>query len=132
MCKAGQGTILSRSDPDQSIEQIVVIRDTPVVPVGTPSCIQKAMKKRRPAGPACAVARRKALPPDPAAAAADGLRTSKVQTLDMNWILCSRSKCPPVMGGVLVYKDTSHLTPLFASTLAPFLLQRMDRLPRPV
>jgi hypothetical protein len=28
-----------------------------------------------------------------------------------------------VVGGVLVYKDENHLTPLFARTLGPYLLR---------
>jgi hypothetical protein len=35
--------------------------------------------------------------------------------------LCAGSRCPPVVSGVVVYADDSHLTGTFSTLLAPFL-----------
>ena len=36
--------------------------------------------------------------------------------------------CFPVIGGVLVRKDTDHLTQRFAATLGPILLRKLNAL----
>ena len=36
-------------------------------------------------------------------------------------ILCPRRRCPSVMGHVLVYRNTYHMTATFARTLSPWL-----------
>jgi hypothetical protein len=51
-----------------------------------------------------------------------------VHLIDLNSHICSRRMCFPVVGGVLVHKDTTHLTSLFAGTLGPFLLKHVSRL----
>ena len=51
-----------------------------------------------------------------------------MQVLDLTPHMCSTKLCYPVVGGVLVYKDKTHFTPLFAGTLGPFLLQRISRM----
>ena len=42
--------------------------------------------------------------------------------------MCDRRRCFPVVGGVLVHKDGSHLTTPFATSLGPFLLRSVERL----
>lgn len=50
--------------------------------------------------------------------AARGLRASA--TIDLTSAICPQ-ECPAVIGGVLIYRDTHHLTATYARTLAPFL-----------
>jgi hypothetical protein len=78
-------------------------------------------------GPACAVPRREVLDRDPAAVAARRLDSSRVRELDMTRFFCGRATCEPVIGGVLVYKDATHLTGLYARTLGPYLADLIDR-----
>ena len=65
---------------------------------------------------------------DRAAIAARRRGSPRVHLIDLTPFMCSPRLCFPVIGGVLVYKDKTHMTPLFAATLGPFLLQRVDRL----
>jgi hypothetical protein len=51
-----------------------------------------------------------------------------VHLVDLTQFMCSPRLCYPVVGGVLVHKDVTHLTPLFASTLGPFVLQSINRM----
>jgi hypothetical protein len=106
-----------------SVERIVVIRDSPEARYDTLTCVGRALARRVPAGPACAVPRRAALLADPAAAAAEQLGSGRVRSVDLTSFFCGPSRCFPVVGGVLVYKDENHLTPLFAQTLGPYLLR---------
>jgi hypothetical protein len=43
----------------------------------------------------------------------------------MNSLICGRVKCPAVVGNVLVYQDSHHLTSTYALTTAPYLETRL-------
>jgi hypothetical protein len=103
-----------------SVTHAYVLRDTPEIRVSTLACVDRARARRRDAGKSCAVAKKSAILPDPAAAAAQQLG-GRFAVLDLNSFFCDASRCYPVIGGVLVYKDITHLTPQFAETLAPYL-----------
>lgn len=45
-----------------------------------------------------------------------------VHFADLTDSLCDRSACPPVIGNVVVYSDSSHLTATYSRSLAPALL----------
>jgi hypothetical protein len=111
----------------RSVEQVVVIRDTPKAEAGTASCVQEALRRRRPAGGACALSRSRVLDADPAAVAAARTGAARVHGVDLTRFICDRRRCFPVVGGALVYKDQHHLTTVFAETLAPFLQRALDR-----
>jgi peptidoglycan/LPS O-acetylase OafA/YrhL len=111
-----------------SIERVVVLRDTPTMPGTTPTCVQQAISGRRSAAESCAAQRRLALPPDPAEAAARAA-DDRVRALDLSRWFCDERRCPPVVGGALVYKDVeSHITDVYAATLAPFLRREVAAL----
>jgi SGNH domain-containing protein len=114
-----------------TVKRLVVIRDTPKDPETTVGCIERAMARRRPAGQACAVPRRKALVRDPAVVAAARMHSPRVQAIDLTHFFCDRRRCFPVVGAALVHKDTHHLTVVFVRTLGPYLLRAFDRLPVP-
>jgi hypothetical protein len=106
-----------------SVRQIVVIRDSPEARYDTLTCVARAHARHVPAGRACAIPRPDALPADPAVAAAKQLGSPRVRSVDLTKFFCGPRRCFPVVGGVLVYKDENHLTPLFARTLGPYLLR---------
>jgi hypothetical protein len=111
----------------RSVKHIVVIRDTPEMLPGTLACVSRAMRRRRPPGPACAVPREVALHADPQATAAARLGPSRAGIVDLTDFFCERQSCYPVVGGVLAYRDLTHLTPTWARTLWPFLLPEVRR-----
>ena len=49
----------------------------------------------------------------------------RVPLIDMNSLICGRTKCPPIVGNVLVYQDSHHLTSTYALTTAPYLEKRL-------
>ena len=53
--------------------------------------------------------------------AAGGRATS----IDLTDYYCTDTVCPAIIGGVLVYRDTSHVTNTWAKSLAPYLGERM-------
>jgi hypothetical protein len=114
----------------RTVTHIVVIRDNPWSTFGTPDCLRRAKARRLQPGPACAVARSRVLLPDPAATAATGLHSPRVEVADLTRFMCEPLVCLPVVGGALVNKDATHLTTEFATTLGPYLLRRVDHLMR--
>jgi peptidoglycan/LPS O-acetylase OafA/YrhL len=113
-----------------SVKDVIVLRDNPRTPRRTAGCITRAIAARRSAGRVCAVSRRAALPADPAVEAARRAHMRRVHTIDLTRYFCTARLCPPVIGGVLVYKDTSHVTQVYARTLGPYMLRAVTRLKR--
>ncbi|HWI08448.1 MAG TPA: SGNH hydrolase domain-containing protein [Solirubrobacteraceae bacterium] len=123
-----QGYIRAWRMLPKTVRQIIVLRDTPFSTDNSPLCVERAMRERRRTDIACAVSRRKALRRDRAAIAARRDRSGRVHLVDLTHFMCSPRLCFPVVGGVLVHKDATHITSLFAGTLGPFLLKRVSRL----
>ena len=69
-----------------------------------------------------------AIKKDPALEAVRRLHSSRYLAIDMTSFFCSARFCPPVIGGVLVYKDLTHITSEYAKTLAPYLEREIRRL----
>jgi peptidoglycan/LPS O-acetylase OafA/YrhL len=114
-----------------SVEHVVIIRDSPTMPGTTLACVERAINDHRNPNARCSAPRRNALPPDPAAAAAAREHSPRVQAIDLSQFFCDGRRCPPVVGGALVYKDySSHLTDVYATTLGPFMARRLDALMR--
>ena len=65
--------------------------------------------------------------PDTAAAAALQLSRPNVGVVDLTKIYCDSKLCYPVIGGLLVTSDKSHLTPIFNGTLVPYVLDALNR-----
>jgi hypothetical protein len=111
-----------------SVKRIIVIRDPPHNLNSTLGCVERAIRRRKRPGPACARPRSRALEPDAAITAAHRARSPRVRTIDLTKFMCDATRCYPVVGGVLVHKDKGHLTRTFSSTLGPYLLRRINAL----
>jgi hypothetical protein len=112
----------------ESVTHIIVLRDTPKAPVGTPQCIDRAIAQHRPAGAACRMPRREVMDPDAAAVAATRMRSPRVQLIDLSRYFCDSRWCYPVIGGALVQKDWNHLSSVFMSSLGPYLQRQLSAL----
>jgi peptidoglycan/LPS O-acetylase OafA/YrhL len=96
--------------------KVFAIRDTPYMPFDVPDCLA-----RRGATVAkCSTTRSLALKPvDPLATAA--ARDNAATLVDMNDYICTSDTCEAVVGNILVYQDSNHLTATYARSLAPML-----------
>ena len=95
--------------------QIVVFQDTPRAPDGALACLARPDVDVS----ECSLSREAAFPsPDLMAAAAAGGRAT---VLDFNRYLCDSRWCDTAIGGVIVYRDTHHLTATYSRTLAPYV-----------
>ncbi|WP_297004652.1 acyltransferase family protein [uncultured Corynebacterium sp.] len=71
----------------------------------------------------CGVDRAEAMSPvNPAIEAYAGL---DVTDIDITNAVCTETRCPGVVGNVLVYRDAQHFTNLFAAQLAPEIYRQM-------
>jgi hypothetical protein len=111
-----------------TVRNIIVIRDNPRMQADTGPCIDAAHRAKQPAGPACARKRSTSLPTDPPSTAARRMGSKRIHVIDLSKYFCDASLCYPVVGGVLVYKDLTHITSTYGSTLAPYLEREVRRL----
>jgi peptidoglycan/LPS O-acetylase OafA/YrhL len=93
---------------------VVVIRDTPLMARDPLECL---------AGPGpCSLARSEAMAgPDPLAEAA----SREAHVIDMTDAICGQERCDYLVGNVLVWRDTHHLTATYARSMAPLLGERL-------
>ena len=63
---------------------------------------------------------------DPLADAVRSLDDPHARVVDMTDVLCPLSRCRAVIGGVVTYFDTEHLTATFVHTATPILAERID------
>jgi peptidoglycan/LPS O-acetylase OafA/YrhL len=111
-----------------SVQHIVVIHDTPKMHADTLACLERVIAKHQRAARRCTVPRAHAMQRDPAVVAAARMRSPRIQSVDLTRFFCDKRLCYPVIGGALVYKNIDHLTDVYAATLGPFLLRRVDQL----
>ena len=95
--------------------------DNPVMPGGTLRCVEQngldAARK-------CAAPRARAVEVKSMQRAVSA--TPGAHLLDLTDLYCEPDVCRPVVGNVVVYRDTGHLTAAYAKTLAPFLSEQIS------
>ncbi|MDZ5660154.1 acyltransferase family protein [Nocardioides sp. S-58] len=58
---------------------------------------------------------------DPLTTAAEGSDSPLVHRVDLNDHICTDTRCPAILGGIITYADFNHLSATFSRTLAPYL-----------
>ncbi len=111
----------------RSVRRVIVIRDTPKVGDRSGPCVTRAFRDRKNLASVCARPRSDSVPTDPQALAARRSNRKGVRLIDMTDYFCGSRYCMPVVGGVLVHKDTEHMNDIFSETLGPYLLRRIDK-----
>ncbi|AHW62686.1 Putative membrane protein [Corynebacterium glyciniphilum AJ 3170] len=99
------------------------VRDTPWLMTGPGAQLDARVCIAEERDGDCGVAQDDALlPANPALSALDGLDVTHV---DLTPAVCHDGRCPGVVGNVLVYRDTQHLTDRFSELLAPEISRQM-------
>jgi hypothetical protein len=106
---------------------VVGIRDTPAP--GNPA-IPTCLGEHPNDYSQCDRLRASVFPEDPIVSAIGRLHDPKVTLVNLNQYICPprMHKCPAVIGKMIVYFDNSHLTGLFASSLAPYLKRQLPKI----
>ncbi|MGH3261331.1 MAG: acyltransferase family protein, partial [Trebonia sp.] len=100
---------------------VIAIRESPKLPRNMPECVSRYPK----APSRCAVPRSEAIKPDAPTVFATRAAAGSVPLVNMNSLICGPKECPAVVGNVLVYQDTHHLTRTYALTTTPYLEKRL-------
>jgi len=122
---ARQGAAMPRLI-DRITSPVAIIPDTPYSQYDVPACLSRHRDDVRDRE----TSRAKAFGADHlvlerAAAAASG-----ATLVDMSDVVCPWDPCPVVLDGMIVYRDTQHLTATFSATLGDELLVRIPSLER--
>ncbi|WP_454301940.1 SGNH hydrolase domain-containing protein [Salana multivorans] len=99
---------------------VAAIRDTPRFTENMPECVAAAQDPRQCGRPRTEVY----APVDPVVSATSLLK--QLYPIDVADLFCGERWCPAVVGGVLVYRDASHVTETYAATLTMPLRDRLD------
>jgi hypothetical protein len=104
--------------------KVVVIADNPSPTQSALDCLDAATNASDAQG--CTMTRSTAyrLSDAPARAAA---QTPGVSTVDVSSSYCTATECPMVVGNVVVYYDSTHLTATYDRTLGPYLGAQLRR-----
>jgi hypothetical protein len=92
--------------------KVVVLADTPVPKINVPGCVAQHLHDLQ----SCAVERSQAIQTTAQELAQQS--APGVGYVDLNDAICPTSSCAPVIGSVLVYRDTNHLTATYVRTLS--------------
>jgi peptidoglycan/LPS O-acetylase OafA/YrhL len=96
---------------------VVAIRDNPYQPADTNDCLAKESPIT---AESCALPRKDAFPNyDPLIGATKQVEGSTL--LDLTSFYCDDTTCPAVIGGVNVYRDRTHISKTYVTTMAPYI-----------
>jgi peptidoglycan/LPS O-acetylase OafA/YrhL len=118
---AAYGGVLRRLR--DSAPHVAVIGDPPRPPLDVPSCVSQSLKRLR----RCAFTPDAALARSRIVSAAVG-RVTGIRLIDPARRLCLPDVCPAVIGDVLVYRNSGHLTATVVVTLRRWLGRQLPRL----
>lgn len=102
---------------------VVAIRDNPYQPSDTNDCLARQGEITR---DSCALPLDDAFPNyDPLIEATKEVPGSRLY--DFTSFYCDDTECPAVIGGVNVYRDRSHISKTYMTTLTPYYEQRLEK-----
>jgi peptidoglycan/LPS O-acetylase OafA/YrhL len=105
--------------------QVRVIRENPRPDIDVRACVSESLRNLG----RCSFRRAQAWGHRPVNRNA-AARVAGVALLDPLPMLCPGSRCPAVVGNVLIYRNTAHITATYVLTLTPYLAARLPvRLP---
>lgn len=99
----------------EGITEILAVRDNPRMLGDIPMCVAQEEILDN-----CSTPRNGALSETPPWENTDGI-PSNVTFADLSEYFCDDENCYPVIGNVIVYRDTNHITTAYSKTLAPAL-----------
>ncbi|GAA1878447.1 acyltransferase family protein [Lapillicoccus jejuensis] len=105
------------------VPRVAVVGEIPTPGVDVPACLAAHLDDVS----ACTFERSRALPfPDRHAAVASALARAGIPVLELVPLLCGETRCPVVVGDLLVYRNESHVTVPWSLYLTPVLRPLLD------
>jgi peptidoglycan/LPS O-acetylase OafA/YrhL len=104
-----------------SADSLVVLSDTPYPAGDVPDCLSGHLDDAS----ACTASRQSALSHRRTAVEIDAASRSGAQYVAVEDLVCGPTRCPVIVGDLLVYRDNSHLSTPYVEWLAPALAARL-------
>ncbi len=101
--------------------KVAIIVDTPSSRFNVPACLSKHRSDVRP----CETARATALGPDPGLVERTAAKDLGATLIDLTPLICPGARCPVVLDGMIVYRDSHHLTATFARSFSAEIEQAL-------
>lgn len=103
---------------------VVVLNNSPAFPFDVAECVAENRDQLSD----CSYPRDEALADGTAGRTQDAAPFEGVKVVDLNDAVCPAEECAPVIGGVLVYRDTVHITATYAASVADYASAEFARL----
>lgn len=107
--------------------RIAILVDTPQSRYDVPACLSRNLADTR----LCETGRRAAFGWRHLILERTAAQASGASIVDLSHPICPRDPCPVVLDGMIVYRDSHHLTATFATSLAPVLEAALPALEPP-
>ena len=114
---ASQGAALGRMVGRLQAGRVAIIDDPPMPSIDVPACLSAHLGDIR----ACSTPRAVAYSSDIGLRERIAAQATGAGVISLASSVCSGNPCPAVVNGMIVYRDTHHLTATFARSLAPAL-----------
>lgn len=101
--------------------KIIAIRESPEPGRNIPDCLSRPRATIR----SCTTSTRKAIVQHSPLQQAVAKMRADAELLDVNSAICYPSLCPPIIGNVVVYRDTHHLTQTYIRSLEPYFVLKL-------
>ena len=101
---------------------VVALGDTPWMSTDVPECVAEHDDSW---ATTCTTARAKAVARSALSQQQAAAAEADVPLIDLDDYVCPGTRCPAIIGGVLVWRDAHHLTATYARTLAPRLAEQL-------
>lgn len=120
---AADGLVEAWADEAARGTTIIALRDNPTMRADVVTCVTRWAER---SNDHCAQRRSRALGSfEPLLVAAS--RTPGARVIDLSDTYCTPTRCLPIIGNVVVYRDFDHLTGTFVKTLTPRLEAQLTR-----
>ncbi|MGH8960371.1 MAG: acyltransferase family protein [Jatrophihabitantaceae bacterium] len=97
--------------------KIVALKETPEMGINVPDCLSSVHGSVA----SCTVPRKTADIANTPIERTVKLVGKGAELINMNSLICTPTRCPPVVGNVVVYLDTHHMTQTYTRTVVPYL-----------
>ena len=105
--------------------KVVVLADTPTPKINVPDCVAENTDSLT----KCTYPRGSSNASEGSAMTEAARSTPDVTFIDLTDAICPTEQCATVIGGVIVWRDSNHLSATYSSTLSPRLDKAIPRLP---
>ena len=101
--------------------RVVAVNESPEPGRNIPDCLSRPGNDAA----ACTSPTSLAIKKDTALQQAVRMMNGRADLMDLNSLICEPTSCPPIIGNVVVYRDTHHLTQTYITSLAPYFMRKL-------